>query len=290
MGDEPNIPTPPPSPDYAQANREGIVTDVATLPARNSVNNAAMLGLNTTIKMPQFDSQGNISGYTDMPVDFTGLGNRDLSLNQANTNAATSDINAQSALALQQKYGSQFSAEQLKRIQESDPTGFSLRQNLAQKLTDDLNLGSGLSDQEQRQAEQSVRAGQVARGNYTGTPQVVQEAIQKFNLGNQLKNQRQAAASSYVFGSPITNQFGNINQAQQGAAPNVSTNVNAGQLNPNAGQLGTQFALQRYGTQSNIWATQAGIAASQPTLMDQIGQGVGIAGSVAGSVMGGMAM
>lgn len=60
------LPEQPDAPDYAEANREGIYTDIETLPIRRSVDQAARLGQ----KLEYVDPR------TGQPVsaDFTGLG------------------------------------------------------------------------------------------------------------------------------------------------------------------------------------------------------------------------
>jgi len=54
----------------------------------------------------------------------------------------------------------------------------------------EYNLGGQLSGEQQRQIEQSVRGGAAARGQALSTSGVIKEALGKYNMGEQLKQQR----------------------------------------------------------------------------------------------------
>ena len=97
--------------------------------------------------------------------------------------------------------------------------------------------------------------------------------------------QRLANASAMVLGQPLTNQFGALGAASTGAAP-AGGGVNyaqVGGLNPNAGAQGAQFAQGNFGTQANMWGTQANIAAQGNPWMSLAGN---VLGSAAGSAFG----
>lgn len=299
-------PSPPAAPDYASANREGIVTDVTTLPARRKIEQMAKLGQAGVVNIPY---QGDIG------VDFTGVSDADVTRAQNAIMGESADALAKTMLDIQRKYGKEFNEEQIKRIQESDPTGYALRQSLASQLQADtgkeitipttegtqalrsgleqsvlgqLQKGEGLTDEEIRQSEQSIRAGQTARGNVFGTAPTAQEVLGKYQLGRQRLQERQTAAlqllssgqtteaaaqsdweakqrltqqrlantSAYVLGTPITAQYQNIRGAQAGAAPFTPAVAQGTNINPNAGQNAANFALQSYGTQASIYNTQ----------------------------------
>ena len=59
-----------------------------------------------------------------------------------------------------------------------------------QRGLSDFNLGSSLSGEQANQMEQSVRGAAAARGQELSTSGVVQEAVSKFNLGEQMRQQR----------------------------------------------------------------------------------------------------
>ena len=54
----------------------------------------------------------------------------------------------------------------------------------------EYSLGGQLSGEQQRQIEQSVRGGAAARGQALSTSGVIKEALGKYNMGEQLKQQR----------------------------------------------------------------------------------------------------
>jgi hypothetical protein len=84
-----------------------------------------------------------------------------------------------------------------------------------------------------------------------------------------------------VLGQPITNQFGSLQGAQQGAVAFTPMNGAGYQgLNQNAGQQATQFAQGNYGTATQAWQTQANIAAQGNPWMGLVGQ---VAGAAAGA-------
>ena len=86
-----------------------------------------------------------------------------------------------------------------------------------------------------------------------------------------------------VLGMPITNQFGSLAGAQNGAVGFTPISYQGGTtLNANAGQNAANFAQSNYGTMANMWTTQANNAAQSS---QQLGQ---LAGGVAG--MAAMAM
>jgi hypothetical protein len=91
------------------------------------------------------------------------------------------------------------------------------------------------------------------------------------------RNQQTLAnASAMVLGQPITNQFGSLQGAQQGAVGMAQApQVNVGGLNPNAGQ-------QNYAGQMQAWQTNANIAAQGNPWMALAGQ---VGGAAAGAGM-----
>lgn len=158
-----------------------------------------------------------------------------------------SDINLQQ----QQVYGPQLIQSALDNLKLADPTGFQIRQTLGSSILDDLNKGRSLSDQQKRDLEQGVRAGQVSRGGGTGLSDSIEEAVQKYNLGENLYQNRLANAGSFLNGSTPQSSFGQLNQAGK-TAPVGTQDVSgfSSQLFPSTNQLiGSQ--VSNYGNYAN---------------------------------------
>jgi hypothetical protein len=101
-----------------------------------------------------------------------------------------------------------------------------------------------------------------------------QRQVENTNYGR--NQQTLANASAMVLGQPITNQFGSLQGAQQGAVGMAQApQVNVGGLNPNAGQ-------QNYAGQMQAWQTNANIAAQGNPWMALAGQ---VGGAAAGAGM-----
>ncbi len=267
--------TPPPPPDYAKANREGIIADLETLPARKIIEAAAKAGTRGTVQV----------GDEVIPYDFRGVGalqQQDIDIEGMK---ASSDALAAMSLDIQQRYGSDMNLEQLQRIKEADPVGWEVRQKLAQTTLEELSSGRELGEAASRQAEQSVRGAQSARGNVYGAANIGQEALAKFDMGQRLLTQRMSQAQAYALGTPITAQYGAIGGAQQGAANFAPMQMNPGLgINPNAGAQSAQHAMQGYSTYVQGMANQ-----SNPW-MEGLGMVAGIAGQAVGGWAGGLAM
>lgn len=91
----------------------------------------------------------------------------------------------------------------LDTYQQIDPTGYAQRQQLAagessylQQAQAQAALGATLDASTQREVSQAARQAQVARGNVYGTPQLVQEAMQRGTAGIALEQQRMANLGS----------------------------------------------------------------------------------------------
>jgi hypothetical protein len=87
----------------------------------------------------------------------------------------------------------------LDQFKQLDPEEYAQRQGLATSMDSYLKqaqaqaaLGSQLDPVTARQVEQQTRAGQAARGNVYGTPQMVEEAMTTGQAGLALQQQRQA--------------------------------------------------------------------------------------------------
>ena len=240
-------PAPPPVPDYAAANREAVVADLETLPARKAIEAAALMGGSGSVTV----------GDKTIGYDFQGISELDQQVTHLEGQRRSAETMAQTALDIQKKYGAEFTDQALKRIEESDPVGFKVRKRLGEMTLAELEKGTQLSDEEIKFAEQAFRRSSAARGGpMLGTAPAIQETLAQYNMGRQLLGQRMNMARAYM-GMPQTGQFGQISGAQQGAAPFMAQQLQRGiGVDPNAGAMGAQFASNIFGTQSSIYGAQ----------------------------------
>lgn len=269
-------PKTPPPPDYAAANREGIEADIETLPVRKLIEAAARMGTRATYT----DPDGN-----EKTVDFTGFGDIDQTRQQLEFLAESADTLAEAQISTQEKFGERFIAQRMKELEQSDPLGTKVRKMLGEEAIKDLEAGYGLGDELRSQVQQSVRGAQAARGNILGSAAGQAEAFALGDAAIRLRQQRLANAASFLSGVTPVAQFGAISGAQQGAAAFNPMGIQQGiGINPNAGQLGTQFAMNSYQQQS-----QNAIAKAQNnpwnTVLGAVG-GVAMTGLTGG--LGGM--
>lgn len=289
----------PAAPDYAAANREGIITNASLLPYMKQVDAAAKLGVKLTVTDPE----------TGQPkeLDFTGLG-------EADTASAYADKMAKAALELQQKYGSQFIEQARAQLKAADPEGFAARERLYQEIDDSLGVAmeSPIADTLESQILKELQAGadvdrdvmtevdqylvgqQLERGGSYGKADEFQRAMNMGKVAEDRRTARQqkgmgfltaglsksdrdyrknqqdmANLASFLSGTTPTAQFGQLSGAQNGAAPFVPGSAGPG-LNPNAGAMGANYA-------KDVWATNANNAAQQGNPWLQ-GLGLGLQG------------
>lgn len=130
----PTLPAAPAAPDYAAANREGIQTDIATLPLRNQINQAAQLGQKITYTDPVTGAQKE--------ADFTGMGNAAAAKQAADILAQSNADLQRQQLALRQELGTKNAAQTAEEIRAADPTGAKLRDSIFNRTQAELDLGS----------------------------------------------------------------------------------------------------------------------------------------------------
>lgn len=281
MGDSPSQPAAPEPPDYAQANREGVVADVETLPVRRMVEQMARLGKSGRVYVPG-------GGMEGVPVDFTGLSDADLTRAMIPAERDAAIARAEYVRDIQKEISPDMVKNQRELVRLSDPKRFELFEEYIDTVADDVQRGGRLDPSVQREVEQSVRRGQTARGNVLGAAPAAAEAMTVGRESEARKARAYAAAQSLLGLSPVSAQFGSMNQAT-GPAPINPSLYQGVNLNPNAGQQGAQFAMQSYGTQAQVWQTQAQLAQQQAQMnnpLNMAGQVVGLAGNVAGLGMG----
>lgn len=126
-----NMPAQPPPPDYAAATKEGIYTDIDTLPIRNQINQAAQLGQKVTYTDP-------VTGETKT-ADFTGMGNDQAAKQAAQILTDTNAALQRQQLQLRQELGVPTVEQTVAEVKAADPTAYATRQALEEKLLGNLN-------------------------------------------------------------------------------------------------------------------------------------------------------
>lgn len=126
----PSIPAAPAAPDYAAANREGIVTDISTLPLRNKINQAAQLG-------QRIEYQDPTTGETKV-ADFTGMGNAAAAQQAAAIMADTNAALQRQQLSLRKELGVANAQQTAAELRAADPAAYATRQALTGRVTDKL--------------------------------------------------------------------------------------------------------------------------------------------------------
>jgi hypothetical protein len=270
----------PKPPDYEDAARQGVYADLETYPLRYLTEAASKMGGKVTIDGKEYD--------------FTGLGDADNS-------KVMSDKMAQTLLDIQRNLGPQYVAQRLEELKQADPKGYAARKDLFDRimqqadqhpdrpLAEDLQnsivtelQSAGRLDQNMlNEVQQSVRGGQVGRGNYLGTAATAQEAGAVVGAGDRLRDQQQQQAlgflesgvtpedveyrrlqqslsnlGNFVQGQTPTAEFRSLSGAGNGAAPFVGGGPNSQFTNPNAGQQGVNNALNIYSGNVNWAANQ----------------------------------
>lgn len=125
-----SLPAAPAAPDYAAANREGIQTDISTLPLRNQINQAAQLGQKLVYKDP-------VTGE-DKTADFTGMGNAAAAQQAATIMADTNASLQRQQLGLRQELGTANARQTAAELRAADPAAYAARQALTGRVNDDL--------------------------------------------------------------------------------------------------------------------------------------------------------
>ena len=159
----------------------------------------------------------------------------------------------------------------LQQMAQIDPQGYQQRVAMAggvdefvKQAQQEAALGSTLDASTQREVEQATRAGQVARGNVYGTPQLVQEAMARGSAGEARAQQRRQALAgalgmqqSYLqsgqgigdIANTLYNQgFARNLQARQAAQGGALSYLGSGQTPYQAGASYLQNAEQRAAT------------------------------------------
>lgn len=127
------LPPQPEAPDYAAANREGIQTDISTLPLRRQIEAASRLGQAVEYIDP-------VTGQK-VTADFTGLGDATYAKQAAELAQATNAEVQRAQLALRKELGAANAAQTRDEIRAADPTGFATREDITNRVRAELNMG-----------------------------------------------------------------------------------------------------------------------------------------------------
>ena len=266
----------PATPDYAAANRAGVLASAEMLPLQKKIEAAAKLGKKVTYINPTTGKEET--------ADFSGFGDSDQSREQLKFLAESGDEMAKIALDVQKKYGLDYIAQRDKELQAADPVGYSLRKKMGEDITAE-GFGTNLSAAQQQQVTQAERGAQAARGNIFGGAPAAAEAMSVGDAGFRMRQQRLANASAFLSGTTPVAQFGQISGAQQGAAGFNPLSIQGGMgLNANAGAQSAQFELSNW---QNKFASFQDQRNNDPMRMIA-GQFLGAASAAAtGGMMGG---
>lgn len=141
-------------------------------------------------------------------------------------------------------------------------TGAAMRGEVRGAQASRLGLMSGIAGQDFGQDQQAYTSTVNGANAFLTAQQLMaaeERAARQETLGR--SQQKLANVSAMVLGQPITNQFGSLGAAQQGAVGFNPIAYRGGpEQNANAGQNAANFAQQSFGTNANMWTTKANIA------------------------------
>jgi hypothetical protein len=165
-----------------------------------------------------------------------------------------------------------------------------LRQEGTQNQFNRLGAMAGFAGQDFGQKNQAFQSGlQGAAAAFQGAQGRAADERASRQEGWGYDQQRLANAQGAALGAPLSNQFGNLGGAQNGAVGFQGINFQGGAgLNQNAGNQGANFAQGIYGTNAGMWGQQAQIASQGNPWMSLLGTGLGAASGGFGSALGGL--
>ena len=220
--------------DVAKAIRQ----EANQLAQQGYINYSTALGVNNNLAQKEFENQ----------IAAIGQRNSASQTELDNINKAIQGDNQ----ALQQAY------ENYKA---------SVKDNNAMSLTEYQNSINAAASR--NQTRQQDYANQNAAIQYQNQMSQLgyQNQLNNINQRNQATQQRFANMQTFAGLNPIVNQGAQLSSLGQQAAPFMQTPVPQGaNINPNAGQLGTQFALGVYDNQTRQYQSQMSYAAENSPL------------------------
>lgn len=125
------LPAAPAAPDYAAANKEGIQTDIATLPTRRLIESASAAGTKVTYK--------DVVTGEDKVADFTGLGEADRAKRAAEIMSDQNALAQRKQLELRKELGVANARQTAEELRATDPAAYAARRALTGRINDDLS-------------------------------------------------------------------------------------------------------------------------------------------------------
>ena len=261
------------------------------------INQARQTQLGAEIQAAGFDNAAQMQGRAD---ELAAIGQRNqaqeaefqnlqTALNQINQARQTQFATGMQAAEFDTQQTMRERADELAAMAQRNQAQESEYQNLLQGLQQQQNArtaGFGMQQQAVAQRNQAAEAdfakqqSALAQRNQA-RQQSFANAMQRTATQQQMQQQQMANLQSFSGLAPVSQQFGGMAGAGQG----MQTTFNPIQYQPSSAaqmmQAQQQLQGNLFGTQSQNWATQAGIAA-QPSGFGQI------LGTVAGSFAGGV--
>jgi hypothetical protein len=264
-------------PDYAAAAREASASEIETLEARKKLDRLARLGEKGSINYK--DAKGK---WTTQGVDFTDIGDIDLSRANLDYYIESAGKISESMLEQSEEYGVRFVEQRRKELEAADPEGFEMRQEMGRRI---MEGGEKHFMAAAKGAMHGTRGSQSARGNLFGNAPSMQEAMAVGDVGYRMYQQDLANMGSYGAGVAPTAQFGALSWAQQGASPFQGQNImqtGVGAMsNAQHGQAtGSIYDSQvKMAQQGSPWSQIGGMAAGLG-LTALTGGAAGVAGGI----------
>lgn len=265
------------APDYGKAASAAAEADIRTLPGRKKLDRLAKLGEKGAIEYK--DAKGRTK--VEM-VDFTGIGDIDLSRANLDFYIESAGKVSESMLEQSEEYGVRFVEQRRKELEAADPEGFEMRQEMGRKI---MEGGKKHFMAAAKGAMAGTRGSQSARGNLFGNAPSIQEAMAVGDVGYRMYQQDLANMGAFGAGVAPTAQFGALSGAQQGASPfqgqnimqtgvGAMTNAQHGQATSNIYNAQSQLAQQ-----GSPWSQIGGMAAGLG-LTALTGGAAGMAGGI----------
>ena len=264
------------APDYGKAASEAAEADIRTLPARKKLDRLAKLGEKGFVEFK--DRTGRT--VVEM-VDFTGIGDIDLSRANLDFFLESAGTVSEAMLAQAEEFGVPFVEQRRKELEAADPEGFAMRQEMGKRI---MEGGEKHFMAAAKGAMQGVLGSQAKRGNLFGNAPSIQEAMAVGDVGYRIYQQDIANMGAYGAGVTPTAQFGALSGAQQGASPFQGQNI----MQTGIGAMSNQQFGQATG---NIYQNQMQMAQQGSPWMQLAGMAGGLGltaltGGVAGAAGG----
>ena len=264
-------------PDYAAAAREANVSEIETAEARKRLDRLAKLGEKGTIEYKDKHGKSKVEH-----VDFTGIGDIDLSRANLDYYIESAGKISESMLEQSEEFGVKFVEQRRKELQAADPEGVEMRQEMGRRI---MEGGEKHFMAAAKGAMQGVLGSQSKRGNLFGNAPSIQEAMAVGDVGYRMYQQDLANMGAFGAGVAPTAQFGALSGAQQGASPFQGQNIMqtgiGAMSNQQFGQAtgGIYDAQAQLAAQGSPWSQIGGMAAGLG-LTALTGGAAGMAGGI----------